>query len=402
MKVAYFDCFSGISGDMLVGALLDAGLDFHQLQEEIAKLGLPNVSIQCSNLVKQNIAATKFDVMYEDQKHHRHLKDLNALVENTGIDSEIQRKAKEVFLKIAEAEAKIHGMPVEKVHFHEVGAVDTIVDVVAAMVGLRLMGIEKVFCSTLNVGSGFVTFSHGKFPVPAPATAEILKHIPTYSTNSQGELVTPTGAALVSVLSNDFGDMPPMTTSAIGYGAGTKDFEHPNVLRVYIGELIGKASTGKKAFTSQEPAGTLTDEVLVMETNIDDMNPQWYDHVIDRLYGSGALEVFLTHVQMKKNRPGVKLTILAKEENKNQLLRVVFGETTSIGVRMRMEEREILERVEKIITTPFGNVKTKASYFDGELVNIKAEYEDLKRIAGETGLPLKHIAATIQQSVISP
>jgi pyridinium-3,5-bisthiocarboxylic acid mononucleotide nickel chelatase len=399
MKIAFFDCFSGVSGDMLIGALLDAGLDIHQLEKEIAKLGLPNVRIKASDVVKQNIAATKFDVIYEDQKHHRHLKDLNALVENTAIDIEIQQQAKEVFLKIAEAEAKIHAMPLEKVHFHEVGAIDTIVDVVGALVGLRLMGVEKVFCSRLNVGSGFVTFSHGKFPVPAPATAEILKHIPTYSTDSKGELVTPTGAAIMAVLTNSFGDMPHMKTTAIGYGAGTKDFDHPNVLRVFIGEPTGVVPAGESAAPEKSASDTVKDEVLVMETNIDDMNPQWYDHVIDRLYDAGALEVFLTQIQMKKNRPGTKLTILARELHKNLLLKIIFSETTSIGVRMRIEKREILERVEKIVSTPYGDIKAKISYFNGEQVNIKAEYDDLKRIANETNTSVKQLVSSIQRSL---
>ena len=381
MKVAYFDCFSGISGDMLIGALLDAGLDFQLLEQEIARLGLPNVQIRSSKIVKQNIASTKFDVIYEDQHHHRHLRHLNEMVENTGIDPEIQAKAKQVFLKIAEAEAKIHHMPVEKVHFHEVGAVDTIVDVVGALVGFRLLGIERVYCSRLNVGSGFVTFSHGKFPVPAPATAEILRSVPTYSTDSQGELVTPTGAAMITVLTDRFGDMPAMKTTAIGYGAGSKDFEHPNVLRVYIGELDDAAEAG--------------DEVMVLETNIDDMNPQWYDDVMDQLYSAGALEVFITPVQMKKNRPGQKLTVLCHEGLTESMMHVLFRGTTSIGVRMRRERRRVLERKEIVLQTAFGPLRAKASYYNNEQVNVKVEYDELKRVARETGLTIKQISSQI-------
>ncbi|HLF34158.1 MAG TPA: nickel pincer cofactor biosynthesis protein LarC [Cyclobacteriaceae bacterium] len=380
MRAAYFDCFSGISGDMIIGSLLDAGLDFSELEKEIGKLGLGTVRLKAAKTVKRNIASTKFDVIFEDQKRHRHLKDLNAMVENSGIDEEIRDKAKSVFLKIALAESKIHNMPLDQVHFHEIGAVDTIVDVVGSIMGFKKLGIEKVFSSRLNVGSGFVTFSHGTFPVPAPATAEILKNIPTYSTGSVGELVTPTGAALIATLAHEFGDMPPIKVQDIGYGAGTKDFDHPNVLRVYIGEVT---------------EATTFNEVFVIETNIDDMNPQWYDSIMDRLYGNGALEVFLTNIQMKKNRPGIKLTLLSDIENKERLIKIILTETTSIGVRVRRETREILKREIKTFNTPYGPVKAKISYYEGEAINTKIEYDDLKRIAGETGRPIKKISGEI-------
>ena len=380
MKIAYLDCFSGISGDMLVGSLIDAGLDFEILENEIKKLGLESVEIKADKIVKQNIASTSFSVLYEDQKHHRHLQDLNALVGNASVDEDIKIKAREVFLKIATAEAKIHNMPLDKVHFHEIGAVDTIVDVVAALTGFKILGVEKVVCSGLNVGSGFVTFSHGKFPVPAPATAEILKGVPVYSTDSKGELVTPTGAAIITAVADRFGNMPSINVESIGYGAGTKDFEHPNVLRVYLGQMV------------DEPSENMID---VIETNIDDMNPQWFDHVIDRLYGEGALEVFMTNIQMKKNRPGVKLTILADLVNKDRLLKIVFRETTSIGVRIRRESREILDRMTEALDTPYGKVNVKITVYDGEQVNKKVEYDDLKRLAAENNLPVKKIASEI-------
>ncbi|MFP4367475.1 MAG: nickel pincer cofactor biosynthesis protein LarC [Bacteroidales bacterium] len=386
MKIAYFDCFSGISGDMIVGSLLDAGLDFSELENEIKKLGLKNVGIKASKIVKQNIASTKFDVIYEEQKHHRHLKDLNDMVENSTLDAEVIETAKKVFMKIAVAEAKIHDMPLEKVHFHEVGAVDTIVDVVAALAGFKKLGIEKVYCSKLNVGSGFVTFSHGKFPVPAPATAEILKNVPSYSTDSKGELVTPTGAAIITAIADSFGDMPLINTSAIGYGAGSKDFEHPNVLRLFIGEAGDQM---------------LPEDIYVIETNIDDMNPQWYDHIMDRLYMEGALEVFFSNIQMKKNRPGTKLTILTKPANKEKLINIIFRETTSIGVRIRKEEREILKREVGIINTQYGEVKVKTSWYNDQKVNFKVEYDDLKRLAIKNKMSLKQISEEIDNLIIS-
>ncbi len=380
MRIAYFDCFSGISGDMITGSLLDAGLDIDELSAEIKKLGLEAVELKASKIVKQHISSTKFTVVYEEQKHHRHLSDLNEIVDNSTLDRDVKDKAKDIFLMIGRAEAKIHNMPLEKVHFHEIGAVDTIVDVVAALTGFKKLGIEKIYCSRLNVGSGFVTFSHGKFPVPAPATAEILKGIPCYSTDSKGELVTPTGAAIIASVAAGFGDMPLMETRSIGYGAGTKDFEHPNVLRVYLGEA-GQGSI----------AGTID----VIETNIDDMDPQFYDHVIDRLYQAGALEVFLIPIQMKKNRPGIKMTVLAEPSDKDKLLDIIFRETTSIGTRIRKELREILEREQKIIDTPLGRVQAKISYFKGNRVNMKIEYDDLKRLALEYGRPVKDIYSEI-------
>ncbi len=382
MKIAYFDCFSGISGDMLLGSMIDAGLDIKYIEDEIKKLGLDSVEIKAEKTVKQNIASTKFTVHYASQKHHRHLEDIYAILDKSAIDNNTKKKAREVFHKIAVAEAKIHDMPPEKVHFHEIGAVDTIVDVVGALAGFRVLGIDKITCSRLNVGSGFVRFSHGKFPVPAPATAEILKEVPVYSTDSRGELVTPTGAAIITTLCKDFGDVPPMKISSIGYGSGTSDFEHPNVLRVYTGETAG------------EKGGKV---VEVIETNIDDMNPQWYDHIIEKLYLQGALEVFLTNVQMKKNRPGIMLTVLADPENKKKLLEIIFSETTSIGARTRRESREILERETKDFNTPYGKVRAKITNYRGNPVNIKVEYDDLKRISLEKELPLKQVAAEISK-----
>jgi pyridinium-3,5-bisthiocarboxylic acid mononucleotide nickel chelatase len=393
MRIAYFDCFSGISGDMIVGALLDAGLDFKELESESKKLDLGKVEIRASRIVKQNIASTRFSVIYEEQKHHRHLKDLYDLVDNTSIDQDIKEKARMVFLKIGMAEAKIHNVSLEEVHFHEIGAVDTIVDVVAALTGLKKLGIEKVYCSRLNAGSGFVTFSHGKFPVPAPATAEILKGVPIYSTDSGGELVTPTGAAIIATLADDFGDMPSMVTESIGYGAGTKEFKHPNVLRVYLGETADKGAVPE----NKETTGNSGNGILVIETNIDDMNPQWYDHITDRLYGEGALEVFLTSIQMKKNRPGIKLTVLTEPGISKQLVKVILSETTSIGVRIRKETREILVRESKVYNTPFGEVEAKTSFYEGHPVTRKIEYDDLKRLALANGLSIKQISSEIDK-----
>lgn len=386
MKIAYFDCFSGISGDMFVGALLDAGLEFEKLKAELSKLNLSDYEISSQKVVKQNIASTKFDVTFPEQHAHRHLRHLNEMVENSGLAAPVIEKAKDIFRKIAEAEAKIHDMPVEKVHFHEVGAIDTIVDVVGAIVGLELLGVEKVFASPLNVGSGFVTFSHGRFPVPAPATSEILKGVPTYSNETKGELVTPTGAAIITALASGFGDMPNMTTESIGYGAGSKDLEQPNVLRVFIGEA---------ADTEQ----LQTDSVSVIETNIDDMNPQIFGVVMEKLFEAQALDVFLTPIYMKKNRPGTRLTVLCRHEQESALARMIIEETTAIGVRIRRERRLILERSIDTIDTPYGKVRVKRSLRGGETVNISPEFEDINRIAQEKGIPFKKIYQEISRLI---
>ena len=383
MKIAYFDCFSGISGDMFLGALIDAGLDFKALQRELKKLKLDNFEISAHKVEKQNIAATQFHVEYQPEHHHRHLRHLNDIVDQSDLPGDVKKGAKKIFLKIARAEAKIHNMPVEKVHFHEVGAVDTIVDVVGALVGVKLLGIDKIYSSPLNVGSGFVTFSHGTFPVPAPATAEILKGVPTYSTDSRGELATPTGAAIITALAERFGDMPTMTGESIGYGAGSREMENrPNVVRLFLGQKVEDREA---------------DAVYVVETNIDDMNPQWYEHVMQRLLQQGALDVFLTHTLMKKNRPGVLLTMFCRENNLDDLVRIVFTETTSIGVRIRKESRRILTRTIKKVDTPYGVVRVKYSELNGEIVNAMPEYEDMKKIAEKENIPLKKLFEIVQQ-----
>ncbi|RMD85731.1 MAG: nickel pincer cofactor biosynthesis protein LarC [Calditrichaeota bacterium] len=377
-KIAYFDCFSGISGDMIIGALLDAGAEFHRLKAELAKLPLSDYELHTQKISKQHITATKFDVVDKGQTAYRHLKDLNAIVEDSNLPEEIQKRAKNIFLRIAQAEARIHGQPIEKIHFHEIGAVDTIVDVVGALICLKLLKIDKVFCSKINVGSGFVEFSHGKFPVPAPATAELLKGVPIYSSDIQMELTTPTGAAIITEIASGFGELPVMVPETIGYGAGERDLSQPNVLRVFVGH--------------QEISSDLDqDRIVIMETNIDDMNPQWYDTVMEKLLQQGALDVYLTSVLMKKGRPAIKLTVLARIGDEGKLARLIFQETTSIGIRMREEMRKKLHREIKEVNTQFGKVKFKIARLGDEIINATPEYEDCKRIAHENNLTLKKV-----------
>ena len=383
MKIAYFDCFSGISGDMILGALLDAGLDFELFQSELTKLNLPNYQLKQQRVSKQNLSATKFDVIDFEKKKYRHLKDLNRIVEESGFDEKLKTRAKEIFLKIADAEAKIHNQSIEQVHFHEISGVDTIIDVVGGLVGLKLLNIEKIQSSKLNTGSGFVEFSHGKWPVPAPATAEILKGVPVYSTDCKAELVTPTGAAIICTIADAFGDLPEMTTESIGYGAGTQDLEHPNVLRVFIGERKTQAAIEQ-------------DTVSILETNIDDMNPQFYDNILEELLQNGALDVCLTNVSMKKNRPGIQFTVLARPEDEDKIAQIIFRNTTSIGVRIRQEKRKKLKRTIQEVDTKFGKVKFKISNLNGEVLNRTPEYEDCKRISNEQNIPLKVIYKEIE------
>lgn len=384
--IAYFDCFSGISGDMLIGSLLDAGLDFDALKSELQKLSLPGCNLELKKVSRQHLSCSKFDVLDEDAETYRHLPDLNRVVEVSGLDDDIKDGAKAIFLKIAKAESKIHDIPLEKVHFHEIAAVDTIIDVCGALVGLKLLGIERVYCSTLNVGSGTVSFSHGTYPVPAPATAEILKDVPVYTTDSKGELVTPTGAAIISTVTSRFGNMPEMRVHAVGYGAGTRDTETPNALRVYLGE-------------SCEPETGSAEVVMVIETNIDDMNPQLYEHVCERLMEAGALDTYLTQVVMKKGRPGVKLTILSRFGEEAKLADVVLRETTSIGVRIRQEKRHTLERKMISVDTDLGSVRVKVSSRDGEVLNRMPEYEDCRKIASSRNIPLQDVYHAVEKAM---
>jgi uncharacterized protein (TIGR00299 family) protein len=378
MKIAYFDCFSGISGDMIIGALLDAGLDFETFKSEIAKLKLTEYDISLQKITKQNLAASKFEIVDMGNKVYRHLKNLDEIVDSSELEPDIKRQTKNIFLRIAQAEAKVHNRPLEKVHFHEIGAIDTIIDVVGALIGLNLLSIKKIYCSKINVGSGFVEFSHGKFPVPAPATAEILNDIPIYSTNSKGELVTPTGAAIISEICQDFGDMPEMKLETVGYGAGTKEYEHPNVLRIFIGECL--------------PEGVLEkDTVSIIETNIDDMNPQIFDYVFERLLEEDALDVFITNIAMKKNRQAVKLTVICEKKDEQKLSEIILRETKSIGVRIRKENRKKLTRKISKITSKYGKIKIKISSMGGEVITSTPEYKDCKRIAREKGIPLRII-----------
>ena len=378
MKILYFDCFSGIAGDMIIGALIDAGLDLDKLRAALATLDVPGYTLTAEKTVRNSITGTKFEVDVSGEDHaHRHLKDIVALIDNSQVSDRVKELSKKTFQHLAAAEAAIHGESVDSVHFHEVGGVDSIVDIVGSFVGLEMLGIEACYASPVHLGTGFVRSAHGKIPVPAPATVALLENVPVYSTGIRAELVTPTGAAVLVTLAREFGPMPHMKVARTGYGAGTRELEIPNLLRVCIGESAGPA--------------TKREELVLVETNIDDMNPQLFDHVSEKLFETGSLDVYLTPVQMKKGRPATVLSALTRPDNLDAVLGVIFAETTTLGVRVNRLERAYLDREFVKVDTPYGPVTVKVARTAGGVANISPEYEECRAIANEKGLALKDV-----------
>jgi uncharacterized protein (TIGR00299 family) protein len=374
MKTCYLDAFSGISGDMLVGALADAGADTAALSAALSALGT-GASFQFEKTKRGGIAATKFHVLGGDHHHHRHLSHILEIVGAAALPERVKQNAAAIFRRLGEVEAAVHGVPVEHVHFHEVGAVDSICDIVGACLGFELLGIEEIHSSPLNLGSGTVKTEHGVLPVPAPATAALLQGKPVYARGPEVELTTPTGAAVAATLACRFGAMPPMRISAVGYGAGGRDLpEQPNVLRVLIGEKSGAS----EATT-----------VSVLEANIDDSSPEVLGFALERLLGAGALDATLTPLTMKKGRPGVLLRVIARPEDQEALAQLVFAETSTLGLRVYPAERRVQARSIVEVSTPHGKVRVKVSA-DGHYA---PEYEDCRRLALESGVPLQQIIA---------
>jgi len=378
VKIAYFDCSSGISGDMILGALVDAGVPFDKLKEGLSQLNLDGYSITACTVLRKSVRATKVDVVVEDPDlPGRPLKDLREIITDSTLDSEIKEKSLSIFRRLAEAESVVHNCPVEDVHFHEVGHIDTIVDIVGSVYAFHLLGIDRVVSSPIDTGSGSVKMSHGLFPIPAPVTAELLRDVPLYSSGIERELTTPTGAAIITTFASSFQPLPKMILSKIGYGAGGWELsEKPNVLRVFIGE-------------DAEAYGS--DEVCVIETNIDDMNPQVYEYLMDRLFDAGALDVYITPVVMKKSRPAQMLSVVADAERLNSIREIIFRETTTIGIRVRKMSRFVLERNLREVKLPYGTVRVKISGSSNGVRNVVPEYEDCKALAMKTGLPLRDI-----------
>src|SRR6266403_359484 len=378
MKLAYFDCFSGISGDMTLGALVDAGFSLELLRAGLEGLQIPGWTISSQKVWKNGMAATFVRVATEDQTKHRSLSAILEILEKSNLSESVRKNAAAIFRKLGEAEARVHDVPLEKIHFHEVGAVDAIVDIVGACIGFDALGIEKFACSPLNVGGGTAKMAHGVLPVPAPATANLLQGKPTYSNGVQRELVTPTGAAIVATLCDSFGPQPPMSVSAIGYGAGTADLEgQSNVLRLMIGEAAGKTAPG------------YDQEITVIEANLDDMNPQIYGYFQEKALAAGALDVFTTPVQMKKNRPGTLLTVLCKPADAQALMSLIFAETTTFGVRTYSAQRRVLPRESVKVSTSFGEVRIKLSRVNGRILHVSPEYDDCRKLAEEKNVPLQ-------------
>jgi uncharacterized protein (TIGR00299 family) protein len=391
MRIAYFDCFAGASGDMILGALVDAGLEPDALKAQLAGLHLTHYDIQAQAVNKKGIGGSQVLVAVDQDHHHhhqRHLSDIREIIEKSDLTPSVQQKSIQVFTRLAQAEAKVHRTNIENIHFHEVGAVDAIIDVVGAVSGLQLLKIEAVFCSPLHVGTGTVECAHGTLPVPAPATAELIKGLPVYSTGVAGELLTPTGAAILTTLATDFGPMPAMKIGTIGYGAGTAEPSIPNLLRVVIGEA------------AQEVAEYDMEQAAVIETNIDDMTPQIYDHLIQRLLQLGVLDVFLTRVQMKKNRPGTLVTVICPPDMVGEVSDMLMRETTTIGLRWRIDNRIKAQRVIKEIRTTYGTVRIKVARVGDKIMNISPEYEDCKRLAIERNVPLKDVMAAAQSAAM--
>jgi pyridinium-3,5-bisthiocarboxylic acid mononucleotide nickel chelatase len=442
MRIAYLDCFSGISGDMFLGALVDAGVPAELLEKTVEALGV-GARLEVSRVNRSGISAIKVDVYSHGEKdlpreefeksrsqesksgsresgvgsqhrvgaelrsamdgaetrphtpaaeehghehdhkhgHGRGLKEIREIIRGAqGISERAKGTATAIFENLGAAEAKIHHVPIEKVHFHEVGAVDALVDICCAAVGAEALQVEEWICSPLNLGGGTVVCAHGTFPIPAPATLELLKDAPVYSSGPQKELVTPTGAAIAKTLAKRFAEFPSMKVAATGYGAGTRDFPgYPNVLRLTVGE------SGAEAHAAAEEA------IAVLEASIDDLNPQVFGYVMDRALAEGALDAFGTQLQMKKNRPGMLLTILAKPSDAERLAKLIFAETSTLGVRMRQEQRRALGRRWVSVQTRWGEVRVKVASLNGSISNYAPEYEDCRKIAGEQHLPLKSV-----------
>jgi len=385
MKTAYFDCIAGASGDMLLGALVDAGLPVAALEAELAKLHLKDFHLHVSKVSKNAFGATKVDVHAHDGAPERHLREIREIIEHSHLSSRVKERALRVFTKICEVEAGIHGMSVDAVHLHEVGGVDAIVDVVGVLSGVELLGIERVVVSPLPMGRGFVQGAHGQIPLPAPATIGLLKGVPVYGSPIEKELVTPTGAALLVELADAWGSLPSMTLRQVGYGAGTRDLLIPNVLRV----LLGDASSTE---------AWLTETITVLETHLDNDRGETIGHACRRLMEEGALDVLTMSGQMKKDRPAQVVKVLAKSEDADHLTRVLFQETSTLGVRRSETRRDSLHRHFDTVETRYGSIAVKIAHLPDGSLRATPEYEDCRKAAEQHGVPLQSVTHEAEHS----
>jgi pyridinium-3,5-bisthiocarboxylic acid mononucleotide nickel chelatase len=382
MRTLYLDCFAGISGNMFLGALIDLGLPEKLLREELAKLPVGGYELSVKRVEKLGLAATYLDVKTDRQHHHRHLPDIVKIIDQSTLAQPVKEASKKVFRRLAEAEAKVHGTTVDRIHFHEVGAVDAIVDIVGTVFGLHYLKIDSIYTSKLQTGTGYVKCAHGTMPVPAPATAELLRGIPYDKGEIAKELVTPTGAALIATLSNGNGFTPKdFVSESIGYGAGTWELVIPNVLRAVLG-VSGQSGS--------------EDDLVVVEANIDDLNPQVYSYVMEKLFAAGARDVWLTPIMMKKSRPATQLSLLVDKKELEKMVAVLFEETSTIGTRYYPVNRVITERQLVEVETTRGRVRVKIGSYLGKVCNIAPEFEDCRRLAEDQGLPLKTVLQEAQ------
>ena len=390
MRVAHFDCFSGISGDMVLGAVIAAGVSPDPIRAALDSLGLP-IKLEIEPVKRCGFAATKATVEAADQEDYRFLPDVEAILAKGNLTDRQRELATAIFRKLAHAEAAAHGMPLERVHFHEVGALDSIADIVGAAVGLDLLGVERFTSSPVPTGTGTVKCAHGIMPVPTPGTAELLKGVPLAPSAVKGELTTPTGAAILTTVVNEFTASPAMTIEAIGHGAGTKDFiEQPNILRLFVGTAQANPERERRGDAE-------SDTVVVLETNLDDAPPEVVGYCFERLFAAGALDVFAVPVQMKKNRPGVLLTVIAAEETVGELEKVLFREAATFGVRRHKAERTKLRREAVTVPTPWGPVKAKRGWREDGFEVLTPEFEDCARVAREHGVPLRDVYAAVRR-----
>lgn len=390
MKILYYDCFSGISGDMNLGAMIDLGVDESYLRTELKKLNVGGWELDVTSDQRHGIKGTCVTIRQTKNEHsHRHLSHVNKIIDDSGLDQVTKDLARQIFMKVAIAEAKVHNIPVEKVHFHEVGAIDSIIDIVGAAICYTVLNVEKVFTSPVELGGGKVRCEHGLLPVPAPATAEIVKDIPVKVGGVDFEATTPTGAAIISTLASTYTSLPPVKFNKTGYGVGHKDHpDVPNLLRVMLGETEEMDLPGHEA--------------MLLECNIDDMNPEFYEYISEKLFDTGASDVYLTSVIMKKGRPGTVLGVICEKGFTDRIKEVLFSESTTLGIRIFPFRKETLVREFETVSTEYGEITVKRSYYRGKEVSCKPEFEDCKRIASEQNLPVKEICRRISDIINNP
>ncbi len=398
MKTLYFDCFAGASGNMILGGLISLGVEKDQLISELRKLNLPDFDIEFEHVNRSGINSVHAKTIYHEEKTHRHFSDIKRIIEDADLSENIKDRSVEIFRNLAKAEAKVHGIELEKVHFHEVGAMDAILDVVGACIGFELLEIEKFVCSKIHTGSGFVEIAHGKYPIPPPAVAELLKEMPIYSTEIEGELITPTGAAIIKTLCDEFGEIKDFQSEKIGYGAGTREYDNfPNVLRL----MLGKVSPQRRKDAEEDQLRItnyrlpITAYLLQIETNLDDISPEILGFVMDKAFEIGALDCWFTPIQMKKNRPATLVSILCEISEREKFAELLYTETSTLGLRFREIKRECLPREIVKVESEFGEVDVKIAKFDGKTVNIKPEFEQIREIASRTNLTIKEIEEKI-------